>query len=332
MNWYPWLNVPYRQLIEQHQQGRAHHALLIQAQPGMGDASLVWGLSRWLMCQQRDGLKSCGRCHSCQLMEASTHPDWYKLAAEQGKSALGIDAVRSLAEKLYHRSQQGGEKVVWIPDAGQLTEAAANALLKTLEEPSANTWFVLCCHQPGRLLATLRSRCICWHLPPPEESFSLKWLQSQTQKNLQEMTTSLRLSGGAPAAALELLNDKPWSARQALCQGLQDGLSQDLLSLMKHLNHEDAAQRISWLSMLLLDALKWQQSGEMMLTNVDSLPLVKQLASRLPASVLDESLRQWLRCREQLLSVTSVNRELVLTDQLLRWEQLLIATSPLQAK
>ncbi|OON40672.1 DNA polymerase III subunit delta' [Izhakiella australiensis] len=329
MNWYPWLNAPYRQLIEQHRQGRAHHALLIQAQPGMGEASLVWGISRWLMCQQREGLKSCGRCHSCQLMQASTHPDWYKLSAEQGKSSLGIDAVRQVAEKLYHRSQQGGEKIVWLPDAGQLTEAAANALLKTLEEPPANTWFILCSHQPGRLLATLRSRCICWHLAPPDESFSQNWLQNQTQKSAQEITTALRLSGGAPAAARDLLQDKPWAARQSLCQGLYDGLSQDLLSLLKHLNYDDAPERISWLSTLLLDALKWQQGGEMALANIDSQPLVEQLASRLPASVLDESLRQWLRCREQLLTVTAVNRELLLTDQLLRWEQLL-ASSPLQ--
>lgn len=99
MNWYPWLNQPYRQVIGQHQENRAHHALLIQAMAGMGDEALVWGMSRWLMCQQRDGLKSCGQCHGCQLMQANTHPDWYRLEAEKGKSTLGIDAVRQVTEK-----------------------------------------------------------------------------------------------------------------------------------------------------------------------------------------------------------------------------------------
>ncbi|PIJ51944.1 DNA polymerase III subunit delta' [Erwinia sp. OLTSP20] len=329
MNWYPWLTAPYRQLVEQHQQGRAHHALLIQAQPGMGDASLVWGLSRWLMCQQRDGLKSCGHCHSCQLMQAMTHPDWYRLEAEPGKSALGIDAVRQVTEKLYHRAQQGGEKIVWLPAAGQLTEAAANALLKTLEEPPDSTWFILCSHQPGRLLATLRSRCISWHLAPPEETFSQQWLHSQTQKSAEEIITALRLSSGAPVAALGLLDDKRWAARHALCQGLPGALSEDMLSLLPLLNHDDVAERLGWLCTLLLDALKWQQNGALSLANIDSQTLVSQIASRLPARVLDESLRQWMHCREQLLTVAAVNRELLLTDCLLRWEKLL-AASPLQ--
>nr|CAD7567245.1 unnamed protein product [Timema californicum] len=130
---------------------------------GMGDEALVWGMSRWLMCQQRDGLKSCGQCHGCQLMQANTHPDWYRLEAEKGKSTLGIDAVRQVTEKMYHFGQQGGAKVVWLPDAAQLSEAAANALLKTLEEPPANSWFFLSSRDPSRLLATLRSRCMALH-------------------------------------------------------------------------------------------------------------------------------------------------------------------------
>lgn len=328
MNWYPWLNAPYRQLIGLHQSGRGHHALLLQAQPGMGDAALVWGISRWLMCQRRDGVKSCGQCHSCQLMEAGTHPDWYQLSPEKGKSTLGIDAVRQVTEKLWHHAQQGGAKVVWLPDAGQLSEAAANALLKTLEEPPQNTWFMLCSPQPGRLLATLRSRCLNWHLAPPAEAQSLAWLQKQSGKGVDDCCAALRLSAGAPAAALALLDESSWQARQALCEALATALNGDLLTLLPVLNHEDAPQRLAWLSALLLDAMKWQQGSVEALSNPDHQPLVAQLAARLPADALDDCLRQWLRCREQLLSVAAVNRELLLTDQLLRWEQR-FAASPL---
>ena len=68
-------------------------------------------------------------------MQAGTHPDYYTLEPEKGKSALGIDAVREVSEKLYEHARLGGAKVVWLKDAALLTEAAANALLKTLEEP-----------------------------------------------------------------------------------------------------------------------------------------------------------------------------------------------------
>ena len=66
-------------------------------------------------------------------MQAGTHPDHYRIEPEKGKASLGIDAVRDVSEKLYEHARLGGAKVVWIADAALLTEAAANALLKTLE-------------------------------------------------------------------------------------------------------------------------------------------------------------------------------------------------------
>ncbi|MDU6536317.1 DNA polymerase III subunit delta' [Mixta calida] len=323
MNWFPWLNPVYRQVIMQHQAGRAHHALLVQALPGMGDGELVWAISRWLLCQRRDGLKSCGQCHGCQLMLAGTHPDWHRLATEKGKSALGIDSVRDVNEKLFNHAQQGGAKVVWLPDAGQLTEAAANALLKTLEEPPQNTWFFLSSPEPSRLLPTLRSRCLRLHLAPPDEQQSLAWLQKQHQGEPEAIRTALRLSSGAPGAALSLLETQNWTQRQALCDALSVALEEDVLALLPQLNHDNAVARIAWLTTLLTDALKWQQSGDRFLTNTDRPQLVQQLAQRLPAAALDKSLRQWLLCRDRLSHIVAVNRELLLTEQLLNWESLL---------
>ncbi|MTD25419.1 DNA polymerase III subunit delta' [Erwinia sorbitola] len=332
MKWYPWLNHSYRQILSQHQAQRGHHALLIQALPGMGDDALIWGISRWLMCKQPDGVKSCGECHSCQLMLAGTHPDWYRLEAEKGKNSLGIDAVRSVTEKLYHHAQQGGAKVVWLPDAGQLTEAAANALLKTLEEPPKNTWFLLSSREPSRLLPTLRSRCLLWHLAPPGEGQSLQWLQKNSAAALNERTAALRLSAGAPAAALALLDDKIWQQRQRVCEALPAALQGDIMSLLTVLHHDDAARRIGWICSLLVDAVKWQQGGGQYISNPDRQAEVIQIASLLPASAIDASLRQWIICRDRLLNVVAVNRELLLTEQLLSWEALLnpaSASSPL---
>lgn len=319
MNWYPWLNSPYKHIIAQHQAGRAHHALLIHAVEGMGDEALVWGVSRWLLCQQHEGLKSCGRCHGCQLMQARTHPDWYCLEAEKGKSTLGIDAVRQVTEKLFHFAQQGGAKVVWLPDAAQLSESAANALLKTLEEPPANCWFFICSREPSRLLATLRSRCTILHLTPPEEALSLKWLDQESSQGAAAQQTALRLSAGAPGAALQLLEAARWQIRQALCDALSNALQQDILQLLPVLNVEDAPARVSWLLSLLVDALKWQQGATRWLSNMDRQDTVALIAQYFSASALDLSLREWMQCRDQLLHVAAVNRELLLTDRLLRW-------------
>lgn len=323
MKWYPWLRPPFEQLVTSYQAGRGHHALLLQALPGMGGDALLYALCRYLMCRQPEGHKSCGHCHSCQLMQAGTHPDYYALVPEKGKSALGIDAVREVNEKLYERSRLGGAKVVWISDAALLTDAAANALLKTLEEPPENTWFFLACQEPARLLATLRSRCRLYHLAPPAESYGLAWLEREVTLEQNALLAALRLSANAPAAALELLEESRWAARQQLIQTLASALTGgDWLTLLPILNHEQAAVRLHWLASLLLDAQKRQQ-GISLLSNPDAWTLINQLAQALPASRLQAITQDVSACREQLLSVVGVNRELLLTERLLRWEHYL---------
>ena len=323
MKWYPWLRPSFEQLVAGYQAGRGHHALLLQALPGMGGEALIYALCRYLMCRQPQGNKSCGQCHSCQLMQAGTHPDYYTLAPEKGKSALGIDAVRDVNEKLYERSRLGGAKVVWTGDAALLTDAAANALLKTLEEPPENTWFFLASQEPARLLATLRSRCRLHHLAPPSESYGLAWLEREVTMPQEALLSALRLSANAPAAALDLLQESHWASRQQLIQTLTSVLSSgDWLALLPILNHEQAAVRLHWLASLLLDAQKRQQ-GITLVSNPDAWTLVNQLAQTLPAARLQAIARDVSACRDQLLNVVGVNRELLLTERLLRWEHYL---------
>ncbi|GAA0476727.1 MULTISPECIES: DNA polymerase III subunit delta' [Tatumella] len=322
MEWYPWLNSTYKNIISQHQAGRGHHALLIQALPGMGDSALVWGVSRWLMCSQPAGVKSCGQCHGCQLMTAHNHPDWYSLTAEKGKSSLGVDAIRQVTDKLYHFAQQGGAKVIYIPYAEQLTEAAANALLKTLEEPPADCWFFLCSRQPSALPATLRSRCMTLTLPVPAEQHSLQWLAAQTSQPQDNLLTALRLAGGAPAAALEMFTGNQWEQRSKLCQGLGTSLPDNCLALLPLLNHEDVALRIHWLMALLLDSVKYHQQNLRWITNIDQQPLVARLAEIISLPALHQSLSRWMQCRHHLLETPAVNHELLVTEALLDWEQM----------
>lgn len=323
MRWYPWLRSDYEQLVASYQAGRGHHALLVHALPGMGDDALIYALSRYLLCQHPEHSKSCGHCRGCQLMQAGTHPDYYLLAPEKGKTALGIDAVREVSEKLYEHARLGGAKVVWIQDAAQLTDAAANALLKTLEEPPKETWFFLGCREPARLLATLRSRCRLHHLAPPAENYSSTWLGREISAPHETIISALRLCGGSPGAAETLLQADNLAPRQVLCQSLAQSLeSGDWLSLLSVLNHDRAAERLHWLGTLLLDALKTQH-GATLLTNMDAAVLVQQLARHLHSARLHACLHAIVECREQLITVVGVNRELLLTDLLLRIERYL---------
>ncbi len=329
INWYPWLNHTYRQIINASQQGRGHHALLIHSLAGNGADALCYGISRWLMCQSPEGLKSCGHCHGCRLMLAKTHPDYYELVPEKGKNSISVDAVRKLIEKLSSHSHQSGAKVIWLPSTEAMTDAAANALLKTLEEPAKLTYFLLQSERPESLLATLRSRCAYHHLPVPEDDIALYWLQKNAGVSyLPNAITALRLSQGAPIAAAELLVAANWQKREAFCHSLADSLQQvDMLSLLPALNQDDGTVRIHWLLGFLADAIKFQQGASEFCTNQDQLALVEQIARVQSASQLLQVFDEWQTCYHQLSTVLSLNQELLLTSQLLNWESQLRVTT-----
>lgn len=321
MNWYPWLNTHYHQLVELHISGRGHHALLIHALPGNGKTALIYGLSRWLLCQKRQGKKSCGQCHGCRLMLAEHHPDCHVLKIKESQKSLGIDPVRQVMEKWSQHPQQGGTRVVSIPNVHKLTIAAVNSLLKTLEEPPKDTWFLLGCHMPSLLMPTLKSRCFQWNLFNIPTDLSLAWLAQKTGADPVFLSTALKLSSGAPLSALSLLQKDRWNERTLFCLILSDALSdQNFLSLLPQLNHDHIEDALHWLISLLLDALKYQQGVKRFIINDDQQPLVQKLAQLFSIGGLSRMLREWIHSRHQLLSITGINRELLLTAQLLNCE------------
>lgn len=325
MIWYPWLTPIYKQLVAQYSADRSHHALLIQSVPGCGDELLIQALGRWLMCQNRDGEKTCGVCHSCNLMKAGTHPDWLVVSPEKGKNSLGVDQIRQLIDTLYTHSQQGGFKVAWIHQAEQLSEAAANALLKTLEEPPKDTYFLLGCYDPSHLLATIRSRCFHWLLSCPDENFSVKWLEYQNAGQHDSLKTALRLSHGAPIAAQQLLTSTIWGKREVICRGLGTAFQQrDLLSFLPLLNHDNVEERIHWAVSVLLDVVKYQQGADAFIVNQDVIGIIHNIASFAPAVIFNQISQAFLSCRHQLLSIPGVNRELLLTNMLNQADTLLV--------
>ena len=151
----------------------------------------------------------------------------------------------------------------------------------------------------------------------------MSWLEREVTTSQESSLSALRLSSGAPAAALALLQPDVWSQRETLCKAVEASLnSQDWLSLLPALNSDRAVERLHWLASLLLDALKLQQRATL-LTNPDAWPLVNLLASRLSGTSLHAILHDICESREQLLTVTGLNRELLLIDQLLRIEHYL---------
>lgn len=186
-----WLQPTLEQWWQLHQQQRLHHALLIAGPAGVGKAALVQAIAQRLLCQSANA--PCGQCKSCHLFSAGHHPDFLQLTVE---NSIGVDAVREIAGFFQQSAQQGGVKLVSVPQAHKMTEAAANALLKTLEEPGNGYFLLLQTDHPQRLLPTILSRCQQWSIATPPLAEAKRFVQDQTQEHIPaELFT---LSSGAP--------------------------------------------------------------------------------------------------------------------------------------
>src|SRR5450631_1519978 len=162
----PWQEVAAATMLGARE--RWPHALLIAGPQGVGKRLLALHLARALLCETPlSNGRACGTCIGCGLVERRSHPDLRLIEPftydDDGVAtpvdAIGVDAIRDLTRFAQLSSHRGGAKVAVVVPADALNAAAANALLKTLEEPPPRTNLLLVSHRPGRLPATITSRC-----------------------------------------------------------------------------------------------------------------------------------------------------------------------------
>lgn len=142
----------------------AHAYILESVDPDSASAQLEQ-LAQILLCQNnnRQLQQPCQTCHSCSLFAAQNHPDFF--SNDKGQNSIGVDEVRQVSEFLTKTSQLSGNQVVLLHQVEKMTENASNALLKTLEEPTAKSYLLLSCHNKAQLLPTILSRCQFLTLP-----------------------------------------------------------------------------------------------------------------------------------------------------------------------
>ncbi len=315
---YPWLGERYTDIITAFQQGHGHHALLFRSDAGLGTEYLVNEIAAWLMCRQPQGLARCGQCHGCHLFAAGNHPDFYTLASVDNKD-ISIEQVRDVNEKIMQHAQQHGNKVVYIAAAERLTEAAANALLKTLEEPRPNTYFLLQADLSAPLLATIYSRCQTWLIPLPAEQTALRWLQAQCSAQSEDIRTALRINYGRPLAALAALQ-QGWLARRKdfLRQFWLFYTRRSPLELLAHFDKELTFQQLDWLASFLSDSLKAKLGVHQGWINADLARGIEQFSAQQSGLGLLKANEIMQQVRSDLVQINGVNQELILLDGLTR--------------
>ena len=220
---YPWHQEQWQRLSVARAAGRLPHAILLAGPEGLGKADFARRLSDSLVCTQvNEAGDACGHCASCRQAQAGSHPDQRTVAPEEPGKMIKIDAIRDLTGKSVLSAQDGAYRVFLIQPAEAMNRAAANALLKTLEEPSSRTVLILVSSHQTRLAATIRSRCQVLKFGIPQLKDVGDWLVEQgCEAELDEL---LAISGGAPLRALQA-REQGWleESRQLIQELLLDG-------------------------------------------------------------------------------------------------------------
>ncbi|MGI9284074.1 MAG: DNA polymerase III subunit delta' [Pseudomonadales bacterium] len=214
----PWQAGQWQKLRSQIDAGKFAHALLIAGVPGIGKLQFALAARNYLLCEQPSQF-ACGECRSCTLLSAQTHADFVTLQPEEPGKVIRVDQVRELSQFVAQTAQRSGRKVVLLTPADALNINAANALLKSLEEPTPDTYFLLLCAVPRRLPATIRSRCQTLTLATPAPDIALAWLTEQLDDGAAARRR-LQLMRGRPCAAL-VADDEHMQIQQAVCSGVQ---------------------------------------------------------------------------------------------------------------
>ncbi|MFN3751772.1 MAG: DNA polymerase III subunit delta' [Thiobacillus sp.] len=221
---YPWLDAAWQRLLASR--ARPAQALLLAGPRGVGKGELARAWAQALLCEAAVADGACGACPACHWFETGGHPDFLHVTLQEKTTkegetrmatAIEVDQARAAVDFVQLSTYRAGRRVVLVDPADSLNVAAANALLKVLEEPPLNTVFVLVSDQPRRLLPTIRSRCTRIDIGLPPASEAAAWLKAQ---GIDDVDTLLALSGGAPLDALQWADGDELEVRQGVLEGL----------------------------------------------------------------------------------------------------------------
>ncbi|OOG63310.1 DNA polymerase III subunit delta' [Rhodanobacter sp. B04] len=310
MNSMPWHAEHWLRLQARRQRDALPHALLLCGPAGLGKRAFAQRFVQGLLCERPIEGEACGGCRSCLLLAAGSHPDLVALSFGLRKdgvqrSEIVVEQIRELSARLAMRSQFGGWQVAMIDPADAMNTAAANALLKTLEEPSEQTMLVLLADAPWRMPQTIRSRCQRIEFQLPAAADALAWLQAE---GVRDAAAALTAASGNPGQAAL------WAQQGALERRLE--VRKDLAALaagrgqatevIRRWLDSEPAQRLWFAAQATADEIKARAAGR-----------VGPLASAMDVEALGHWYDALNRTREGLRG--PLRGDLLLLELLAQW-------------
>jgi DNA polymerase-3 subunit delta' len=272
---FPWHREALGRLLADRE--RMPHALLVTGRAGIGKTEFARALGASVLCETPRGGLACGACASCHWLSQGNHPDYREIVpeaaeedaeaeeatgakAEKAKSVvIKVDQIRAVADFMSLTTHRSGYRVLLLHPAEAMLPAAANSLLKTLEEPPPGTLIVLVSDQPSRLLATIRSRCRIVSLASPPQAEALAWLKAE---GVAQPESALAAAGGAPLLARELAAPEESELRRRIVAELSRPGGADPLQFASSVDRGSVERTIYWMQTWVQDLVRVKLSGE----------------------------------------------------------------------
>lgn len=343
---FDWQQDSWRQIMAMR--ARMPHAFLLYGSEGIGKAQFAEHLAKSLLCETpAEEEHACGHCLSCNWFDQYSHPDYRRVrpglldeedAATEGDAGEGaeesekkstksskapskeivIDQIRALANFMNISTHRQGTRVVVMYPAEALNTPAANALLKSLEEPNPNTVFILVSHKIDRLLPTILSRCHKLALTMPSKEQGLDWLSAQGVKDAEVW---LAQQGGAPLLALEMAQSEDVKELDELLRALAKPDIELSLKTADKMQKMDMPRTVSWLQRWLYDIFSFKQTGKIRYYPKHQMDIAK-LAERINSDKLMQVIKN-VQDR-QAIATHPLSGKLFLEDMLLEYSSAFI--------
>lgn len=333
----PWHRAVLQQLLADRD--RMPHAVLVQGREGIGKLDFARALAAGALCETPRAGLACGECASCRWLSQGNHPDFREIVPEaaqeddespveetakpeKAKSLyIKIDQIREITGFIELTTHRSGFRVLLVHPADTMFPNAANALLKTLEEPPPRTLIALVTSQPTRLLPTIRSRCRPVTLAMPARAEALAWLREQ---GIEGAESALATAGGAPLLARSIAAPEEAALRKKILDELSRGVA-DVPAFAASLEKGALGRFLFWMQTWVHDLVRVRVAG----TPRHHGEYAKALQSRARAADLDALLaldRELVEARR--LESHPLNPRLVAEHLLMAYNRAVMQPTP----
>lgn len=326
---YAWHSDNWLQVSRYLKDKRLAHALLLSGPAAIGKLEFCMSFIQRLNCTNPTlDDYACGECKDCRLFMANIHPDVRLINANEDEldknkvEQIKVDDVREINLFMTLSRQQGNYKIVCINHAETMNVNAANALLKTLEEPPQNALLFLISHRADTLLPTIKSRCQIWKFNLPEEAQSLAWLEQQDDN--VDWQNLLKVAGHKPKLALDLHQSGLGENRLDFYRDVHQLFHGKINITKVSIKHQDTSleRLVGWQQAWCADLIRCHYGNEpVTLENPDIRRSLHSLVGRVDLHLLYRFMDKLIELRR--FSSAPLNKRLFIEDMLIRCQEAL---------